>query len=103
MQAATKIQAAWREYSAYKEYLAVIKECALCHFLDPYFDSDGWSATSNGSSVGSEAGEPLVLDDVSSALKFVETLPEGMRHKVEMVAANKGGGHLGRRSDVPPG
>ena len=101
-QAATKIQAAWRGYFVYEEYLAAIEECALHYSLGPSCDSDGWSATCDGSSVGSKAKEPLVFDDVSSALAFIETLPAEMRHKVEMVAANEGRAISSGEATCPP-
>ena len=101
--AATKIQAMWRGYSVYEDYRDAIDEDALFCFLDAYCDdSDGWSATSDGSSVVSEAGEPLVFDDVRSALRFVATLPAEVRQQVEMVEVSEGRAISEREAASPP-
>ena len=81
----------WRGYSVCEDYFDAIDAGALFCFHDAYCDdSNGWSAMSDGSSVGSEAGEPAVFKDIRSARRFIAMRPAEIRQHVEMVAVDDG-------------
>ena len=49
----------------------------------------------------SRTGEPLAFHDISSAMEFIATLPEGIRHRVEMVAVTEGRATSGDKAMSP--